>query len=747
MKPISREGGPWGRNQRGAALVTSLIFLTALSALAGAYAMNVRASLALAGASGVRRSAFYAAEAGLNVGVTDFANIFRNSGVPHGLDFDQTLTFEGKNVTIEMSEVADCAPCPATQIPEGEVFGGLNTIPYRYVVQSTSKVPPGDSTAHVAGEFDIHNVPIFQFLAFIDSHLFVMPLPNMTLHGRLHTNDDLYIQPDNTLRIEDKPPDMPNVQITSVGDIYRGGRKYNSSWRCWGNTYIDKLEDIVAPPDDLDPKKLYCTGNTSPLPESTITQWNGSIKDGVRNIITPPVDIVDEGSGEYWNRADLRIVLNLNTVPQSIDFSAPGLCPGGAGNLVSPPLFPIEVQTASGALDVAKTTQLHRFMCERRGAIFYNDIPTNPPAPPGNNTAVLTNPARYIPAFAAAQRIYRRVGEDTSGNGFLSLWDRNNDICPVNGANPWWTPPACAPIAGSGASTSWFRDMDYRRGGFWNHRERQWMYLLNVNLRALIEWNEFNGDPLFPHGDTSDGGLVMFFTVLGPQTGADLNNYGIRVFDSADLDMRNKTFVPGTFDPTGVTVVSDQSALVQGNYNTRDKFPAAILADAIWILSQGWEVPLGGSPNDLKSIFNLSTNRRDVPSQDSPGGTGFGGGQASFTGSTALGVNAALLFGLGPSTRNKDWYNGGLENFPRFLESWRSRTFNYRGSFVSLGEPQHKLNNWECGSGNSCNGTGVYDPPTRAFDYDTDFNQVENLPPMTPKVVYVQQRIYTRIYD
>ncbi len=324
----SRKGGIGG--DRGAALVTSLIFLTALGALAGAYAMNVRSTLGQRGSTGVRRSAFYAAEAGLNVGITNFANIFQNSGVPQGIDFTQNYAIGDKSVDISLSEVANCSPCPSTVIPEGEVFAGLNTIPYRYTVQSVSSVPPGDSTAHVGGEFEINTIPIFQFLAFIDSHLFIMPLPDMDLHGRLHTNDDLYIQPDNDLTVTDDPPVMPNVQVTAAGDIYRGGRKYDDSWRCWGNTVIDKLEDTASPIGDLDPKTMNCPGNEDPLPDSFLNDWQGSIKSHVRNIVTPPVDIIDRGSGEYWQRADLRIVLNLGVPGVSENFGALDLCPLGA---------------------------------------------------------------------------------------------------------------------------------------------------------------------------------------------------------------------------------------------------------------------------------------------------------------------------------------------------------------------------------------------------------------------------------
>ncbi len=742
------------KNEHGAALVTALVFLTALGALAGAYAMNARATISQRGSAGVRRSAFYAAEAGLNVGVSTFANIFRNSGVPQGIDFEQSLSVADKSVTVDLDQVAGCDPCPPAQIPEGEVFAGLNTIAYRYTVQSKSQVPPGDSTARVAGEFDIHNIPIFQFLAFVDSHLFIMPLPNMTLHGRLHTNDDLYIQPDNTLVIEDEPPVMPNVQITSAGDIYRGGYKYNNSWRCWGTTVIDRLADVLPPLNNLDPKPLTCPVGNAPLDDATIAGWNGSIRSHVRNIVTPPVDIIARGTGEYWGRADLRIVLDLGTTPVVTDFAAADLCLGGAGIppvAAQPALFPIEVQDAGGTVDAAKTRQLLRFMCERRGALFYNDIPAgvNPVSP---NPGLAGQSASYSPAFGGAgdDRVYRRVGEDTSGNGSLSTWDGNPATCASGpGPEPWWSPPNCPWPNGTAfggpalPADSWYRDMDYRRGGFFNHRENQWMYLLNLNLRALIEWNSTNGDPLFPHDDRSDGGLVVFLSVDGPASMSTVNNYGVRIFDSADLDMLDTTFTPGAGDPTGVTVVSDQAAIIQGNFNKRDKYPAAVLADAIWILSQGWEVEsAGGRKNDHKSQHSLNSNHRNIRSLDLPGG-GIGK-QASFASSNALVVNAALLFGLGPSTLDPDWYNGGLENYPKFLESWSSRTLNYRGSFVSLGTAQHKTAEWACGSGNSCN---IYDPPIRNYDYDTDFNAVENLPPMTPKVVYVQQRIYTRLYD
>lgn len=753
--------GPDNANgQRGAALLTAVIVLGMMTALAAAYGANVQDHLALRGASAIERVAFYTAEGGLNVGMTRFANIFRASGVPEHNDFQQTVDIGNRTAKITLANVTGCDPCPPTVIPQGEMFAGLNSIPYRYTVQSKSLNNADEAEAHLGGEFDVHTIPIFQFLAFIDSHLFVMPLPDMKLHGRLHSNSSVYLQPDNDLEISDDRPLIPEVQVTASRSLYRGGRKYDSSWRCSGTTNIDKLEDKVSPFNDLDPKELACVSGSNPVPKATLSAWKGSIKTDVANILTPEVGIINRGDGEYWERAELRIVLRLDQGRTTTNFGAADLCPapsagtctkpagqyctsnancgsGGVCQRVSPALFPIEVQNANGSQNVTKTKSLLRFMCERRGALFYTDVPKNPPTPPNGNSTYVGTATNYTPAFANNTRIYRRVGEDTSGNGVISATvDRNDDICPPGA--PWYQPADCAQ-SGRPDAGAWYQDLDYRRGAFWNHRELQYMYLLNVNMRALIEWNQVNGSPLFPYNDKTDGGLVIFLSVAGFDSLAARNNYGVRIFDSADLDTRNVTFPLGAADPTGLTVVSDQGAIIQGNYNIKDKYPASLLSDAQWILSQGWETPIGGTPNDQKSVFDLDSNRRDVPSNDSPG-TG------SFSSSSALGINAALLFGLGPNSQNADWYNGGLENFPRFLEDWGPRTMNYRGSFVSLGPAQHKNANWVCGSGPTCF-DGVYEPPTRAYEYDSDFNTVEKLPPLTPKFVYVQQLLYTRIFN
>lgn len=744
-----------GGDQRGVVLPVTLMLMGLLGALAGAYALAVRADMKLTGGAGRTRSGFYAAEAGLNVGMAEFANIFRNYGVPTEEDFAQReIAVGNRTVYYQLDDVDGYAPCTEEQpdcfrtIPAGERFAGLKTIPYRYTVTSTSVNPEEDEEVQLGAEFDIHNIPIFQFLAFYANDLEILPGPNMNLSGRIHTNGRLYLSAGNTLTIGDRlspPPPNPFVQVSATQGIYRG-RKNDSS--CTGTVIVDKLEDTVAPFGDYDPLPLPCNGGSAQVPQTTLDAYKGSMVGNANFINVPTFDTIARGSGTFWQKADLRIVLNLDTPRQTVFCGSPLPTSGGVNGL-----FTIEVQNEDGSRDAARTNTLWQFMCERRGAIFYNDVPV---APATVNTTFPLQRTNYTPNFGGTNndRVYRRVGEDTNGDGVINTSDRNDDICPVgSGAAPWWRPPSCPWPNPSPLSTSWFIDNDYRRGGFRNNREQRWVLMLNVNIRALLEWNQVNGSPLFAANDTTDWGLVIFLSVQGPLATTPPSTagvrYGVRVFDSADLDTRDVTFPTGQRDPTGLTVVSDQAIYIQGNYNyypsqtNAQKYPAAVIGDTVNVLSQGWEVPMGGLKNDLKSAAALSSNNRNVPANDGYTGPNSGcgsGGCASFTTATALGINAAFISGVDNTVGSS--YNGGLENYPRFHERWTSRTLNYRGSFVSLGVPLRANGAW-CGTGNTCN---IYDPPTRVWDYDADFNQVEKLPPLTPMITYVQQRLYTRFY-
>lgn len=179
----------------------------------------------------------------------------------------------------------------------------------------------------------------------------------------------------------------------------------------------------------------------------------------------------------------------------------------------------------------------------------------------------------------------------------------------------------------------------------------------------------------------------------------------------ADLRARTSTRMPAVrlvngavLPPSGLTVATPNPLYVQGNYNaygpslgstnTANTKPAALIADAITILSGSW--------NDANSSKAISSR--------------------SATNTT---VNAAFLAGIVETVGS--YYSGGLENFPRFLENWSGKTFTYNGSMVVMFPSQVATNRWP--------GTGsVYNPPTRNWSFDVNFYDPNKLPPLCPSV-------------
>ncbi len=681
------------RSERGMALIGVIIMLALMMTLAVTLAVNVNSDTQLRGAYGDTATGFYAAESGLNKGMATYRQIFLGYRVPSGSDFDaKEYDIGDREVHYQLHAASwmatGCAqpPCPRNvTIPSGQVFAGLNEQQYNYTVKSQAIDAGGNVEASVGAEFLVGYIPLFQFVAFYANDLEIAPGATMTLNGRVHTNKNLYLGgAGGVLNISDLPAAPPNpavgVQVTAGGDIYRGRKRASEAGTAAVN--VDMFKDVVSPYGDLDPKAIpYPTSATRLVPPSELSQWLGTMLSRVESIAIPQPDIIARGSGIYWDAADLRIVLNVTGINPSI-----------------------EVQDKDGTINVGLTAQLDTFM---RDAIF--NAGPNILSPGGPSSLIGT-----YPIFMTA------VPTDCADNTNRTCY--NPDFLTANRIY----------------SSSMFADLplarDFRRGGFYNHREKAWMLLLNINIRDLLVWNKNHGSPFFLNTDYDEGGIVIFATVQGPNS-AGQNNYGVRIFGSADL-----TSIPGginaTPDPTGITVVSDQALYILGNYNTTaPRQPASLIGDSVNILSNNYWLAGCANPctrNDAQSIVGLNNAVRDA---------------------TATTVNAAFLGGVdttNPAGTPPGNYNGGLENYPRFHEDWAGIQFTYQGSFVSLGTPEHVDGLW-CNTGGDCVGAAcgtptncnIYNAPNRAWNFDPAFNNAANLPPLTPRFVYVQQVLFT----
>ena len=214
-------------------------------------------------------------------------------------------------------------------------------------------------------------------------------------------------------------------------------------------------------------------------------------------------------------------------------------------------------------------------------------------------------------------------------------------------------------------------------------------------------WNFKNNN-----GGTSLGHDIDSIYVYNnvPLTGGQLP--AVRIVNGAQL--------PSAY---GLTIATEQPLYVEGNYNTQTNgsgssagttntaytYPAALMGDAITIISSNW-VDSGNaayvSPGTLGSRVPAPTT-----------------------------VNAACLEGIVQTVPTISGnYSGGTENFIRLLEDWGNgpTLLTYNGSIIVMFYSQDATNYW--GSAN------VYGVPKRNWSFDQNFTQAGKLPPLTPSV-------------
>ncbi len=219
---------------------------------------------------------------------------------------------------------------------------------------------------------------------------------------------------------------------------------------------------------------------------------------------------------------------------------------------------------------------------------------------------------------------------------------------------------------------------------FYNNREGKYVRMTNIDLRKLAGYapGDAEGFPSYPNHLPANG-LVY---AARDDTGAVLQP-GIRLVNGTSI-----------YRPGGLTVVSKDPVYIQGDYNTVNKKPTAVICDSVNLLSNNWD-----DANSTRSLNNRTAGNTTV--------------------------NTAFIAGVSNTISGN--YNGGLENYPRFHEAWSGKTLSIRGSFVELWNSRVAQGDWLYGS-------PQYSAPNRNWDYDTDFN-VNNMPPFTPWTVEAQR--------
>jgi hypothetical protein len=161
----------------------------------------------------------------------------------------------------------------------------------------------------------------------------------------------------------------------------------------------------------------------------------------------------------------------------------------------------------------------------------------------------------------------------------------------------------------------------------------------------------------------------------------------------------------------GLAVASENPVYVQGDFNApggafvAPYAPVGVIADAFTFLSNNW--------NDVNSFSSTYDT------------AGRAGATTGYRLAIAAGKGISFPQPVGYATPQDFGTDGGVHNFLRYIENWGPATLNYRGSIVSMYSDRQAIGPYKC-----C--ATVYSPPTRAYNFDSDFLDPTLLPPRTP---------------
>jgi len=188
-----------------------------------------------------------------------------------------------------------------------------------------------------------------------------------------------------------------------------------------------------------------------------------------------------------------------------------------------------------------------------------------------------------------------------------------------------------------------------------------------------------------------NGILYMYDSGASAQKAIRVVNGGVLPNDGLTIATEGGLYVDGDYN-TGATtsnpnaVPSNSSpaanaATTVSGYSTKS---AALVADAIMVLSNNWS-----DTNDSSGVSSRAA--------------------------TNTTLNTALISGYVASTNGgtdgRSGYSGGMNNFPRFLETWSGDSMTFSGAFVSLYKSKMFTSSWDTGD--------IYVPPTRYWYFDT----------------------------
>jgi hypothetical protein len=175
----------------------------------------------------------------------------------------------------------------------------------------------------------------------------------------------------------------------------------------------------------------------------------------------------------------------------------------------------------------------------------------------------------------------------------------------------------------------------------------------------------------------------------------------------------------------GLTIATENPAYIQGDFNAN-------------VGGNGWSDPSIAASVAADAVTLLSDQWNDVNSFSSPYATTLRNGNTTWYRIAVIGGATNYFPQPSGSGIGQDYgTDGGVHNFLRYIEAWGG-TLEYEGSIIDLFYSRQANSTFKC-----CN--TVYSPPTRGYNFDTNFLTPALLPPRTPLFRDVNTTGWTRL--
>jgi hypothetical protein len=590
-------------------------------------------------------------------------------------------------------------------------YTGLNMLAntYEIIANARNTNSQYQIVSTVGQQFYLGVIPLFQFAIFYQNDMEICPGGAMTIGGTIHGNQNIYLQPQAGLTF--------SGNVSAVDDVVLGKSANDPTVRTPSSVTFDGF-DLSG----VDPLNMPIGTNTTGT-VSNVSQNAYAILELPAAGQTPSSAT---GSNLLYNQADMVIIIsNNNTISVS---AGPGtgqttvitnwqtfLSTNGSfdDQRDSLTVNPVVLNISNLVNWSATNTVLQPILAGLRGSgnasvesIYVADLRSTSNEVITTNfttntltTAAYPSPGTYVPPVTTTNTLSVTSNTSPSAGTYTGSVTTNTSTVTQNSAPSAGTYTGSITTNTATTTTVSHPSAGTYTGSITTNKSGSTITGYTYKLINNYTYKEITGYTF---------NEITGYTYNTGVTTNVLTNWPI--VSQPGIVLSNGSVLP----PAGLSIATPDPAYVVGNWNVKTTFtgtsdagtadtshtlPSAIYADAITILSSAW--------NPANSTLAI--------------------GSRTATSDT---VNSAFLTGNVPS--NGSSYSGGVENFPRFLENWSGQTFTYNGSMVCMFSSQIADYPWP--------GTGsVYNPPTRTWAFDTNFNNPNKEPHLMPQIITVQR--------